>query len=158
MINIFPLFIIIMFWYSIISHPSFSIDENIIYNIFQTISQKIDIPQNGILNIVFVSPLEIQNLNNTYRQKNSVTDVLSFHYYDDFSYIDSNEIAGEIILCEEKILSQAKEFWLGNQKEFYKLLIHSILHILGYDHEEDNEFKIMDTQEKLIWKEIFEKY
>jgi ssRNA-specific RNase YbeY (16S rRNA maturation enzyme) len=45
-------------------------------------------------------------LNNDYRQKDSVTDVLSFHYYEDFSDLEVEETAGEVILCESKIYSQ----------------------------------------------------
>ena len=51
-------------------------------------------------------------------------------------------ITWEIVMCEEKILSQAEEYGLWEEKEFYKLLIHSILHIIGYDHEKDNDYVI----------------
>jgi rRNA maturation RNase YbeY len=60
-------------------------------------------------------------------------------------------------LSEDKITTQAKEYWLWEEKEFYKLLIHSILHILWYDHEEDNDYRIMQEKEDLIWSEVFEK-
>jgi probable rRNA maturation factor len=59
---------------------------------------------------VFVSDEEIQYLNKTYREKDSVTDVLSFHYFEDFSNLQKDDIAGELIFCESKILSQAKEY------------------------------------------------
>jgi rRNA maturation RNase YbeY len=49
-------------------------------------------------------------LNNNYRKINENTDVLSFHYFDDFSLLNDDAVAGEIILSEEKIKSQAKEF------------------------------------------------
>jgi ssRNA-specific RNase YbeY (16S rRNA maturation enzyme) len=45
-------------------------------------------------------------LNNDYRKKDYITDVLSFHYFDDFSDLDKDEIAGEIILSEDKIIEQ----------------------------------------------------
>ena len=73
------------------------------------------------------------------------------------SELKDEEIAWEIILSEEKIFSQGKEYWLWEEKEFYKLLIHSILHILWYDHELDNEYKIMQDFEDKIWQELFEK-
>lgn len=146
-----------MFNYKIITSPSFEIDENIIKKIFFEIWKNINISQNWYLNIVFVTPEEIQELNKNYREKDSVTDVLSFHYFEDFSTLKDDEIAWEMIFCEEKILSQALEYWLWNQKEFYKLLIHSILHIIWYDHEEDEEYKIMQEIEDDIWHKIFEK-
>jgi probable rRNA maturation factor len=69
-------------------------------------------------------------LNKIYRKKDSVTDVLSFHYFDDFSELKKSDIAGEIVLCEEVVKKQAVEYGLGEEKEFYKLIIHSVLHIL----------------------------
>lgn len=146
-----------MFHYHIITPPLFDFKNEIIDEIFSTISQEIPDHQNGIVNIVFVPESEIQELNKTYREKDSVTDVLSFHYYDSFENTNSNEIAGEIILCESKIFSQWIEYWLWTEKEFYKLLIHSTLHLLWYDHEEDEEYEIMQNLENLIWEKIFEK-
>lgn len=146
-----------MFHYEIISSPCFPISESIVSKIFSTINKKIGISQQGTLNIVFVSAEEIKNLNKKYRNKNKETDVLSFHYYEDFSKLEKQEIAWEIILCEEKIIEQGKGYWLWEEKEFYKLLIHSILHILWFDHEQDHEYKIMQEKEDLIWKEVFEK-
>jgi len=146
-----------MFHYNLLSNPNFNINKKIIDKIFKKISNLVKKPQKWTLNIVFLDPNSIQNLNNNYRWINKTTDVLSFHYYDDFSNLKDEDIAWEIILNEEKIISQWKEFWLWSEKEFYKLLIHSILHILWYDHEEDNDYKIMSQLEKSIWQEVFEK-
>ena len=82
-----------MFSYKIIKSPSFSISTKVIDNIFKVILDNIKGSQNGVLNIVFVSPDEIQALNNQYRKKDSATDVLSFHYFDEFSDISDDEIA-----------------------------------------------------------------
>ena len=146
-----------MFQFNCIHSPNFSIDENIVKNIFQTTESTIKKAQNGTINIVFVTPEEIQNLNKNYRKKDAVTDVLSFHYFDDFENIPNDEISWELIFCEEKIVSQWQEYWLGSEKEFYKLLIHSLLHILWYDHEAEDEYKKMQTLENTIWNKIFEK-
>lgn len=144
-----------MFQYILNNKPSFSIDEKIIDEIFTCISNNVWESQNGTLTIVFLDDDSIQNLNKTYRNIDKTTDVLSFHYYDDFSDLWDDDIAGEVILSESKILSQAKQYWLWEEKEFYKLLIHSILHILWYDHEQDNDYKIMQAKEDLIWQEVF---
>lgn len=144
-----------MFLFSILSTPSFEINPKIIKTIFQTIWKKIPLTQKGTLNIVFVSDEEIQSLNKTYREKDAVTDVLSFHYFEDFSQLKNDDIAGELIFCESKIILQWEEYGLGSEKEFYKLLIHSILHILGYDHESDEDYEIMQPLEESIWHEIF---
>lgn len=146
-----------MFKLNFINNPEFEIDIKILDKIRKTIAKNVDIAQKWTLNLVFVSDTEIQKLNNDYRQKDYVTDVLSFHYFEDFSALKSTDIAGEIILNEAKIKTQAIEYGLWEEKEFYKLLIHSILHIIWYDHEEDEDYEVMNSIENIIWKEIFEK-
>ncbi len=140
-----------MFSFQILGHPeSFSIDELRIAQIFSLISAGVDIPQKGILNIAFLSDDEIQVLNREHRGIDSTTDVLSFHYFDDFSDIADADIAGEIILSESRIVSQAEEHWHSRGQECEILVIHSILHILGYDHEDDTEYEEMWEIEKLL--------
>jgi len=146
-----------MFGYDIINTPGFDIEKKSVDKIFEIISTTIDKQQNGILNIVFIDRDSIKNLNNNYRNIDKQTDVLSFHYFSDFGELKKDEIAWEIVMCSEIIMSQGLEYGLGIQKEFYKLLIHSILHILWYDHETDDDYKIMSEFEKLIWQELFEK-
>jgi len=146
-----------MFSYNITSTPIFTINTNTIDSIFTCISNIVSIKQLWTLNIVFLDPNSIKNLNKEYRWIEKVTDVLSFHYYDDFSNLKKDEVSWEIIMCEKKIISQWKEYKLWSEKEFYKLLIHSIIHILGYDHEIEKDYKEMNVIEKNIWKEVFEK-
>lgn len=147
----------IMFSFEIINKHSFNIDKDIIINIFKLIDKTVLKKQNWILNIVFVTNEEIKELNKNYRQKDYETDVLSFHYYDDFSEINKSQIAWELIFSENKISLQSIEYWLWEEQEFYKLLIHSILHILWYDHEEDSDYEEMFSLESEIWYQIFEK-
>ena len=146
-----------MFKYILTSLPSFNVNTKSIDNILNSISKIVSKNQKWTLNIVFLDPYSIQKLNNNYRNIDKTTDVLSFHYFDDFSKLNDKDIAWEIILSEEKIKSQGIEYNLWEEKEFYKLLIHSILHILWYDHELDNEYLIMQALEDKIWKEVFEK-
>jgi len=146
-----------MFKYKLISFPSFDIKEKILDSIKNTISKIVSTPQKGVLNIVFLDPFSIQKLNNKYRKIDKTTDVLSFHYFDNFSELKQEDIAWEIILSEEKIISNWKEYKLWTQKEFYKLIIHSTLHILWYDHELNNEYENMQELEEKIYKEVFDK-
>ena len=145
-----------MFSLKILTLPSFWVDTKIIDEIAKVISKTVKKSQKWTLNLVFVDSNSIKNLNNVYRKKNYITDVLSFHYFDDFSDLKKSDVAGEIVFCEEKIISQGKEYWLWTEKEFYKLLIHSVLHILWYDHEEDGDYEIMKEIEKIIWENIFD--
>ena len=145
-----------MFKFEIINPPKyFTIKENLIHKIFEELDVLEQKKFFWILNIVFVTNNEIKELNRNYRKIYKITDVLSFHYYDDFSSLDESEIAGEIILSEEKIIEQWKEYKLWSKLEFYKLLIHSSLHILWYDHEDDEDYKIMKEKEDILWNKIF---
>ncbi len=146
-----------MFKYNLTSLPHFEVKTKTLDNITNIVSKIVTKEQKWTLNIVFLDPFSIQKLNNNYRKINKTTDVLSFHYFDDFSSLNSDDIAWEIILSEEKIIEQAKEYWLWEEKEFYKLVIHSTLHILWFNHELDNEYTIMQELEEKIWQELFEK-
>ncbi len=145
-----------MFSFQFINHPEkFSLDESRIAQIFELVSlvpnpqekEKIEWDRshdkNGMLNIAFLSDEEIRILNKQYRGIDSATDVLSFHYFEDFSELRDTDVAGEIILSESRILSQAEEHWHTPQKECEILVLHSILHIIGYDHETDEDYKEM---------------
>jgi probable rRNA maturation factor len=144
-----------MFSYNILWNRKIKIDKNIVDNIFDIISNSIEKKQNWVLNIVFLDDNSIQNLNKKYRNIDSITDVLSFHYFVDFSLLGKKEVAWEIVLSENKIISQWKKYGLWSEKEFYKLLIHSILHILWYDHENENDYKAMKKLEKKIMEKVF---
>lgn len=146
-----------MFKFEIINPPkSFIIKPKIIDTIFSKLDKIESEILTGTLNIVFQEDLEIQKLNKQYRDIDKSTDVLSFHYYDEFSCLEEWEVAWEIILSEKKIISQGKEYKLWSELECYKLIIHSSLHIIWYDHEEDEDYIIMKEKEDQIWKHIFE--
>ncbi|MDA9129212.1 rRNA maturation RNase YbeY [Candidatus Gracilibacteria bacterium] len=144
-----------MFSLHVVEKPSFSYSQNTLDEISQVISKNILQQQKGTLNIVFLEPSRIQSLNKNYRNIDKTTDVLSFHYFDDFSELSDTDIAGELVFSEEKIISQGTEYGLGTEKEFYKLVIHSVLHVLGYDHEVDEEYEEMKELEEKVWEEVF---
>ncbi len=95
-----------MFTLNFISQPQFSYQQKVVDEIVRNISKVVHKAQNGTLNLVFLDPDSIKNLNNIYRKKDTPTDVLSFHYFEDFSDVAPDDIAGEIVFCEEKIVSQ----------------------------------------------------
>ena len=145
-----------MFQSFIVSHPdSFTVDIDRIESIFANIDTAVDIPQNGTINIGFLTDNEIQSLNHQYRGINSTTDVLSFHYFETFDTLNADDVAWEIIMSESRILSQADEHEHSPWIEFEILVIHGILHILGFDHETDEEYQEMWRHEEplraLLW-------
>ncbi len=74
----------------------------------------------------------MRRLNKTFRGKDYATDVLSFDATDP-------ESLGELVLCPEVIQRQAKEHELSDFAEYAYMVLHGILHLLGYDHEKDDK-------------------
>lgn len=145
-----------MFKYKFINKPKdLKLKKEIIELIFKSVSENINKSQNWTVNIVFVDDKQMQELNKNYRNIDTTTDVLSFHYFEDFSSLKQKEIAGEIILSQNKIISQSKEYWLTEEQETYKLITHSILHILGFDHETDEDYAEMSEEEEKVLRVIY---
>jgi probable rRNA maturation factor len=87
--------------------------------------------------IAFVSDVEMCKLNRQFRGKNLTTDVLSFPYEADEFDADKDFI-GDIVISIEQAERQATENNLSLENEVFQLILHGILHLLGYDHETDN--------------------
>ena len=104
------------------------------------------------VSVSFVGKDEIKTLNRDYRGNDSVTDVLSFPQYDDLNdIIDGEEIAlGDVVICLDKCREQAEEFGHSEEREMIYLFVHSICHLLGYDHMEDDDKKEMRAKEESV--------
>ncbi len=80
------------------------------------------------LTVVFLDPKEAKAMNKQFRHKDYATDVLSFESL-------APDSLGELVLCPQVLMKQAKEHGLKNREELGYLLLHGVLHLLGYDHE-----------------------
>ncbi|GHV17564.1 endoribonuclease YbeY [Clostridia bacterium] len=101
------------------------------------------------VSVSIVTAPEIQALNSQYRNKDSVTDVLSFPM-DDF---DSTPcMLGDIIICLQRAEEQAAEIGNSLARELAFLAIHACLHLLGYDHEtgDEQEKEMFALQDKIM--------
>ena len=88
------------------------------------------------LEVVFVGPRKMRSLNHTYRDKDYATDVLSFRYRSESQ--EGMNFLGEIVIAPEVARAQALRWGSAPEREIRKLLLHGILHLLGYDHETDH--------------------
>ncbi len=96
------------------------------------------------ISVALLSPEEIKKLNKVYRQKNKVTDVLSFN-------LEDKNILGEIVICLEQAKKQAIEKNKSIKSELKLLLLHGTLHLLGYDHEKStSEATRQEKEEQLL--------
>ena len=103
------------------------------------------------VSVSFVTNEEIKELNREYRNVDSETDVLSFPMDDEF---DGVNILGDIVLSTQRIIEQADDFNHSVEREMIYLTVHSMLHLLGYDHMDGDEKEEMRAKEKEIMKNL----
>ena len=109
---------------------------------------------NAVFNIIIVDLNTIHEINKTYRDKDSATDVISFALEDDKTFIETEyRILGDIYICLDKAKSQAIEYGHSFLREFSFLTIHGLLHLLGYDHMNKDDEKIMFNLQEMILNE-----
>lgn len=89
----------------------------------------------------------IKQINKEYRNKDTETDVISFAY-NETENIGGLNVLGDIIISLEKVKNQSKEYGHSEEREFYYVLCHGMLHLLGYDHIEEEDKKIMRKREE----------
>ncbi len=96
------------------------------------------------LSVAVVDKKEMESLNSSYRNKQEPTDVLSFDLSCKILESKNAMGLGEVVICPEKIRENAEKYNIDFKKELTKVLIHGILHLLGYDHERsEKDAKIM---------------
>ena len=114
------------------------------------------------MTITFTTPEEIRKINKKYRKIDKATDVLSFPMFEkdeldekikngDFPYED---VLGDVIISIEKVREQAEEYGHSFERELSYMLVHGFYHLMGYDHIEEEDKKIMRPKEEKILNEL----
>ena len=113
-------------------------------------------PEYIVVSVTFVDEEEIHSLNKQYRGVDRITDVLSFPQFDDLNDIpEEGEVCiGDVVICPEQALLQADDFGHSPERELVYLFVHSIFHLLGYDHMEEADKLEMRAKEELIMNKI----
>ena len=108
--------------------------------------------KNANFSIVFVDNEKIQYLNKTYRNIDKVTDVISFAFEDNNNIVYNNmRFLGEIYISIPKMIDQAKEYGHSKTRELGFLVVHGLLHLLGYDHmTKEDEKEMFELQELML--------
>lgn len=113
--------------------------------------------KSSIFSIIFIDDEKMQELNNTYRGIDRTTDVLSFAFEDNEEVIGSNRILGSIFVSIPKMEEQAREYGHSKTRELSFLVVHGLLHLLGYDHTKgEKEEKEMFSRQELVLNEFEE--
>jgi len=108
------------------------------------------------ISVTFLKSDKIQKLNNEYRGKDKSTDVLSFPMYESMDeFPKEGELQlGDVVINKEQAQVQAEEYGHTFRREMVYLFVHSLLHLLGYDHEDKEDKKLMRKREEEIMEEL----
>ncbi|HLV09273.1 MAG TPA: rRNA maturation RNase YbeY [Halanaerobiales bacterium] len=120
-----------------------------LYRLFREITAKageMEGRNQGEVSFALVDNKTIRELNNKYRALNQATDVLSFPM--------DGELWGDVVISTEQALAQAGEYEHSLKRELGYLIVHGVLHLLGYDHKTDDDRRKMRQQEEEILKEL----
>lgn len=127
-------------------------------------------PYEAEVNLTLTDNEQIHQINQEYRQIDRPTDVLSFPMLSyekpgDFSFLeeereddfnpDTGEVMlGDIIISVEKVMEQAESYGHSSKREFAFLIVHSMLHLFGYDHIDPADAAIMEPKQRQILEEM----
>jgi len=130
----------------------------------------IQFPYEAEVNLTLTDNAGIHAINKEFRQIDRPTDVLSFPMLNytspgDFSFLDDEDsddfnpdtgeaLLGDIIISVDKVVEQAENFGHSVEREYAFLITHSMLHLFGFDHMQDEEAKVMEEKQKEILNQM----
>ncbi len=139
--------------------------REIISSVAETVLDYEECPYESEINVVITNNEEIQKTNKEFRDIDRATDVLSFPMLEyevpgEFDWLEDYEeyfnpetgelILGDIMISMDKVWEQAKEYGHSVERELAFLAAHSMLHLCGYDHMEDDEKDVMEQKQRDI--------
>jgi probable rRNA maturation factor len=144
--------------------------ESIINEVVEKSLDLENCPYEVELNVILTDNEGIKEINQEYRGIDAPTDVLSFPLIDyvtpsDFSHVEEDAdsyfnpetgelLLGDIIISVEKVLSQAEEYGHSPKRELAFLVAHSMMHLFGYDHMEEEERLVMEKKQEYVLSEL----
>lgn len=135
----------------------FEIENELIKNIEKIIIECMDyeeVDDDYEVSLSFVENEEIKQLNNDFRGIDKVTDVLSFPLIDDYDVELFEKSLGDIVICMDRAYEQSIEYNHSFQREVCFLVCHSMFHLLGYDHDTEENTKVMRSKEEYILNKL----
>ena len=144
--------------------------EEVVEKVARTVLEMENCPYEVCLNLLITDNEGIRTYNKDYRQIDKETDVLSFPNLEfektgDFSIAEENEadyfdpdsgelILGDIVISVDKVTEQAKEYGHSELREFAFLIAHSMFHLCGYDHMNDEEAAVMENKQETVLQKL----
>lgn len=111
------------------------------------------------ISVILTTPKNIRKLNNEYRNIDKETDVLSFPMFEKqeivtLKKLQYEETLGDIIISIERVKEQAKEYGHSFERELAYMVVHGFYHLLGEDHIEDDDKKVMREKEEKVLNKL----
>ena len=133
--------------------------EDIYFSLMGITMKKLGIKCDPIVSVSFVDNRYIHRINKKYRHIDRPTDVISFaflddgHQYEKVLFHEGMVALGDIYISVEKAIEQANEYGHSVNRELCFLFVHGLLHLLGYDHMNEMDEKVMFSRQEEILKE-----
>ena len=108
--------------------------------------------QNNHISFFLTSDENIKDLNLKYRNKNKATNVLAFPIQES---IEKQNYIGDLAISLEQIIFESNKYKIKKNKYLSKITIHGILHLLGYDHVNDDDYEVMNEIEDRLINELY---
>lgn len=139
--------------------------EAIAAEVIEYTLDQIGCPYEAEINLLLTTDAEIHVMNREFRGIDRATDVLSFPMIEypvpgEFQFLETEDEAfhpetgellmGDIVISKEKVIAQAEEFGHSLKREFAFLIVHSVLHLSGYDHIEEADRIVMEEKQRQI--------
>lgn len=106
------------------------------------------------LSLSLVDDREMRALNERYRGRDRATDVLSFSLLEGEGAAFRGRLLGDVVIGVETAARQAAARHRGLDEEVARLLVHGLLHLVGHDHERDDEARRMRAEERRVWRRL----
>lgn len=112
--------------------------------------KKMGVKNGGEISLVFTDIKTIRRLNKKYRKKDQPTNILSFVFTDkkNFIFPQNQGSKGEIIICPAQAKKEAQKEGISLRQKMTLLIVHGLLHLLGFDHQDKDQRKKMEAKEK----------
>lgn len=135
----------------IFNNSSYNLELDEFKKYFLSIMKDLKV-EDALVNIIIVDNEEIKKINKEYRNIDNITDVISFAL-EDIEFKTPFRVLGDIYISYDKVKEQALKYEHSEKRELYFLATHGLLHLLGYDHMNEKDEKIMfDLQKELLDK------
>ncbi len=143
--------------------------EKLAHTVVEAALDYVGCPYEAEVSLLLTMNEEIRQMNQEFRGIDKATDVLSFPMVDyetagEFGFLEEHReyfhpesgelLLGDIVISKEKVLSQAEEYGHSAKREYAFLIAHSVLHLTGYDHMEDDERLEMEQMQREILEQL----